>query len=614
MSVTVKHLNADSSFLLTFSPDPTPRSSERKADNSPYTVLIDPWLSGSSVISAPWFAITRHNVPSAIQHLSEIEEPDVVVISQNKPDHCHKETLLQLRPEAKSIIAAEPGAARTIRSWNHFDPNRIHGLLKYDARSRFGNSLRLRIPPLSPNGHPGEINISFIRAKNYLTGLHNAFGITYQPPTHSKVTIHVPTVELKQVKYFHVPLTATTAPPSSPPQPPTPLYPRAQSLDMPRRSSSVYSFPRKNSSFPRPRKGSSVYDLRKESIILPQPRKASSIYDLRKESLLPQPRKESSTYEMPRDDSLLPQPLNLAPGKGHRPQFSRSSGTQSSEFLPLSEYDAGHAESAETITQKGLHSTTFYDQATITYSNYDLGAPSPDLEKFDFKTNGKSSLDSFQFAPTLLTPPQSPVTISALPSIVPTSTTNSNKNPASHQRKMSSISTTPVLHTITPARPKAVSILYTPHGISLSDLHSYISTHLVRIPGALPLTVLLHSFDLVQNPWYLGGNVMHGAPGGVAIAQALMARCWVSAHDEPKDDRGLAVKQLKVERSGVEDVKRRLWQGQDGQELRSKGWVCDVRSLDVGKEMWVGGQERDLCAGTESAREKVSGAAGFAVR
>lgn len=225
MSVTVRHLNADSTFLLIFSPEPHPLPSDLHAANGAYSILIDPWLVGSSIVTAPWFAITKRVVPSAINHLSEIDEPDVVVVSQNKPDHCHKETLLQLRPEGKTIIAAEPGAAKAITSWNHFDPTRVRGLLKYDSRQRFGNSLRLRIPPLSPSGHEGEVNISFIPAKNYMTGLHNAFGITYLPPTHIKSIASVSTVDLpRTTKYFHMPLSPATLPPNSPPPLLSPSY------------------------------------------------------------------------------------------------------------------------------------------------------------------------------------------------------------------------------------------------------------------------------------------------------------------------------------------------------------------------------------------------------
>src|SRR5207248_5725133 len=105
---------------------------------------------------------------------------------------------------------------------------------------------------------------------------------------------------------------------------------------------------------------------------------------------------------------------------------------------------------------------------------------------------------------------------------------------------------------VTPGRLRPVSVLFTPHGLPFSpDLLPYTQNHLVKL-GALPLTLLLHSFDHAQNPWYLGGNIMMGSTGGVEIARGLMARCWLSAHDEAKDDRGLAVAKLVLARTTPE--------------------------------------------------------------
>jgi hypothetical protein len=81
-----------------------------------------------------------------------------------------------------------------------------------------------------------------------------------------------------------------------------------------------------------------------------------------------------------------------------------------------------------------------------------------------------------------------------------------------------------------------------------------------------------------------------------------MARCWISAHDEPKDDRGLSVKRLQVRRGTAEEARKILWQGEEGKWLRKQGWACDVRSLEVGREMFIG-PARDLCMGMEGKRE-----------
>ena len=90
---------------------------------------------------------------------------------------------------------------------------------------------------------------------------------------------------------------------------------------------------------------------------------------------------------------------------------------------------------------------------------------------------------------------------------------------------------------------------------------------------------------------------MTGQKGGMKIARALMARVWLSAHDEMKDDRGVSVKKLKIQRASVEEVRRQLWR-----EEGEKGWVCDVRNLRNGASMFIG-PSRDLLSGMEGKRE-----------
>ncbi|KAL1877186.1 hypothetical protein Plec18167_004874 [Paecilomyces lecythidis] len=180
MSLTIKHLNADTSFLLTFSPH---SDTNNLNPPKPYTILIDPWLSGPSIIGRSWFALSHHTVPSCIAHLSALPEPDLVIISQNKRDHCHEETLRQLPRDTKAIIVAEPAAARTIRKYNHFARSKqIVPLRKYSPGSEKG-VLRFGIPALGPEGEEGEVTVAFIPARNYATGVHNAIGITYRAPT-----------------------------------------------------------------------------------------------------------------------------------------------------------------------------------------------------------------------------------------------------------------------------------------------------------------------------------------------------------------------------------------------------------------------------------------------
>jgi hypothetical protein len=94
-----------------------------------------------------------------------------------------------------------------------------------------------------------------------------------------------------------------------------------------------------------------------------------------------------------------------------------------------------------------------------------------------------------------------------------------------------------------------------------------------------------------------------------------MARCWVSAHDEVKEDKGIVTNTLKTTRCTAEQVRRRLWEGNEGEWLRKQGWNCDVRNLGVGGEMCINGAMRDLCAGMDKMEEgfRESGLLNFGV-
>jgi hypothetical protein len=130
-------------------------------------------------------------------------------------------------------------------------------------------------------------------------------------------------------------------------------------------------------------------------------------------------------------------------------------------------------------------------------------------------------------------------------------------------------------------REKTLSVIYSPHGVSFETIRPYATSHLVS-ESALPLTALLHSFDCVENPWWLGGNISTGSPGGLEIAQSLYARAWISAHDADKDNRGWAVKQTRIGQFAVNEVRRMLERGHDTK--RRVVTRTDVISLAAGQE------------------------------
>ncbi|OAQ69933.1 major facilitator superfamily protein [Pochonia chlamydosporia 170] len=169
------HLNADTTWLLQL---PYPSSTTPPPGRSRFNILLDPWLQGPQSDVASWFSTQWHVVaPSvatitelnkllrdtegrptasdtnnghnqlsgskaqplahqenALKQLEQLEpetEPgpseehgavsfiDVVAISHEFTDHCHRATLEEL-PPSTPVFAADV-AADLIRSWGHFD-------------------------------------------------------------------------------------------------------------------------------------------------------------------------------------------------------------------------------------------------------------------------------------------------------------------------------------------------------------------------------------------------------------------------------------------------------------------------------------------------------------
>jgi len=140
------HLNADTTWLLQI-----PRPNVSRHSRRWYNVLIDPWLSGSQSDVASWFSQQWHAFESSVKTIKEVETLardiehlseqlqgsdrrssialargdgdetsviDVVAISHEFTDHCHKETLLELNADVP--IVATVKAAQIIRGWKHF--------------------------------------------------------------------------------------------------------------------------------------------------------------------------------------------------------------------------------------------------------------------------------------------------------------------------------------------------------------------------------------------------------------------------------------------------------------------------------------------------------------
>ncbi len=316
MSVRVKQLNGDTSFLLTFHA-PDERGTAGSASR-PLTVLTDPWLIGPSTVLSPKLAVTQHTLTPCVASLAELPDPDFIIISLEKTDHCNERTLRQLPPTSRATILAPPKAVKKIQSWRHFDPKRIHALSQYDS-GKDSSVFRATLPSVLPDGVAGELTVALMSTRLDMSGLHNAVGITYRPP-----------VERTQAE----------PPPNLPDSPNTP-----QAID------------------------------------------------------------------------------------------------------------------------------------TVDTARHNV--------------------------------------------------------------------------------PRTLSIIYSPHGVPFDTLRSYATSHLVA-EMALPVSLLLHCFDHVQNTWYLGGNISSGSPAGVEIARNLSVRTWIGAHDEEKLNKGMLVTRLVTTKFKIETIRSML--------------------------------------------------------
>lgn len=352
MALSIKQLNGDASILLSFEPIvPFP-------EQQPFRILLDPWITGASHIVHSRISSTTHTEAACVSSLQDLPEPDLVIISQDKTDHCNEATLKQLpKTQTKTLILAEQNAAKTIRSWRHFDKEKVKTLQRWEDPRTAGRetSTRVTVPPHTLGGDPGEVTVSFICQKRDLKGLHSAVGITYRPPPSRSLPFQRPML----------------TPPDTPKSPVSGFAPR-----------------------------------------LPSPPLVTS---------------------------------------------------NTTTFNPA----------------------TFSDPA--------------------FNSN------------TLPTPPGTPGLTQSLRSMRSTASLSPH------------------------SRDRAISVIFSPHGISYSSLEPWATTHLLA-EAALPLTALLHCFDTVSNPWWLGGTMSAGMPVGQEIASALLAQAWISTHDADKNVKGLASK------------------------------------------------------------------------
>jgi hypothetical protein len=183
MSLSVQQLNSDCTFLFTFSPAlTTPDHPDHFAGT--FNILIDPWLAGQASVLHPLFHFTKHTDKPHITSLADLKQKlDLIIISQDKPDHCHRETLCTLPKNQNVNILATPAAAKKIKSWKYFTEGIIHAIPAYDAKRDEESTITIKIPGYTPSSVQGEITITHLPPTRLdLTKVHNGIAITYRPP------------------------------------------------------------------------------------------------------------------------------------------------------------------------------------------------------------------------------------------------------------------------------------------------------------------------------------------------------------------------------------------------------------------------------------------------
>ncbi|KIW02760.1 hypothetical protein, variant [Verruconis gallopava] len=129
---------------------------------------------------------------------------------------------------------------------------------------------------------------------------------------------------------------------------------------------------------------------------------------------------------------------------------------------------------------------------------------------------------------------------------------------ASSAKPMSSISSDMTFATTAASNPEpTLSVLYSPYGVSFDVVQPWILGHLVP-ESALPLVAMLHSTTVVDAPWYSGGNISTGYPGGFELARRLMPTTWIAANDRHNVLSATAKKVVRKD-FDVTDAQMQLW-------------------------------------------------------
>ncbi|KAF3762495.1 hypothetical protein M406DRAFT_72495 [Cryphonectria parasitica EP155] len=181
MALSLRRLDTDAFFLLTFSP--IVASTTPSVDPRSYHILLDPWIAGPSRSSHFKISLTHQPAQDYISSLAQLPVPDLIIFSQARPDAYNEAAVCQIPADTKTLILAEPSAAKVIRGWKHFDRRNVLALKRWGDRHDWRETVtRIPLPPMVSGGRPGEVTVAYIPQARDLTGSRATVGITFRPP------------------------------------------------------------------------------------------------------------------------------------------------------------------------------------------------------------------------------------------------------------------------------------------------------------------------------------------------------------------------------------------------------------------------------------------------
>lgn len=188
MSLSIQHLNADATFLITLNLPRLPSTAATDDTPTDFSILIDPWLHSDAPVIHPRFSNQIHTITPAVASLAELSPPpSLILISQSKSDHCHEGTLKEFEwsTHLDTRLYACPNASSVIKGWEWFPHSRMSVFKK-------GESVRVDVPNTRNPELKAWVELEFIPAKWpwEMPSLHSAIGIKYffiQTPSTTEV-------------------------------------------------------------------------------------------------------------------------------------------------------------------------------------------------------------------------------------------------------------------------------------------------------------------------------------------------------------------------------------------------------------------------------------------